>query len=151
MGFHPLIFPTSDFIVTPSGNWSTFAIGVGTPAQNFSMLFSTVHHGVLLPFYEEGVRIQNSFRSDNSTTWVASGPKMGKDIVTIGSERIKWTVGGNDSVDPLFGTIPHKFWDLTLIDYNWYAYTAGAAYSKSAVKFTPIRANSILKEMQLQA
>jgi hypothetical protein len=132
MAAQPLVIPTSDFIASPSGNWSTFAVSVGSPPQNFSMLLSTVDRDVLLPFYEDGVQMPRLFRSSDSTTWVASGPNSGTDIVTIGPVAqpvaMNRTVRSSASGDSLLGVIFDSYSDYGIPSQS-YGYTAGAAYS----------------------
>jgi hypothetical protein len=83
MAAQSLVSPTPNFIVTSSGNWSAFTISVGTPLQNFSVLVSTVDDSIVLPFYEGGVQTQNSFKSNDSKLWEATGPEVGTDVVAM--------------------------------------------------------------------
>ena len=59
----------------------------------------------MLLFYEGGVQTQNSFKSNDSKTWEATGPEVGTDFVAIGSDTMNLTIGGNNSVAPLFGVV----------------------------------------------
>jgi hypothetical protein len=133
MAAQPLVFPISSFTVTSSGNLSAFAISVGTPPQNFSVLVSTVDDSIVVPFYEGGVQTQNSFKSNDSKTWEATGSEVGANVVAIGSDTLSLTVGGNNSVAPLFGVVLD--YEMAASVYGIpslsYGYTARAAYHKS--------------------
>ncbi|KAF2754504.1 acid protease [Pseudovirgaria hyperparasitica] len=79
--------PPSGVWLGNDGNWSTFGIQVGTPAQNFNVLLSTNRHEFSVPYkngcpesfdltncgYQRGVYTenadQNGFDPNSSTSW----------------------------------------------------------------------------------
>lgn len=135
MASQPFIFNSSHFVVTPSGNWSAFAIGIGTPPQNFSVFVSTIDNIIILPFSSSSVggnaQTQDSFNGNHSTSWKAYNAESGADLVAIGSEIVNLSVAADNNLTfPLFGVILD--WNASMLSYGIpsqsFGFTAGAAY-----------------------
>jgi hypothetical protein len=141
MTSQPFIFNNSHFVVTPSGNWSAFAIGIGTPPQNFSVFVSTVDDSVVLPFSSSAggsAQTQDSFNSNASTSWEADDAESGMDLVAIGSTIVSLNVAADNNLTfPLFGVVLD--WSVATLSYGIpslsFGFTAGAAYREFLLCF----------------